>query len=143
MANGSTTIESRAASAGAFVATLAGQFVLRSPRAARDHNQQRRERGGERHEPRGLFRRRLRLRRWLRLSRDAYLQRIDPNRPFDVLELRRTQIGDFSFEFAAYLTIGVLGETDRAGGRDAFQPRGDIDAIPIRSPSPSSTTSPT
>ena len=45
----------------------------------------------------------------LRLGRDAHLHRKDPDRPFDVLELRRTQIGDFSFESAAHLTIGVFG----------------------------------
>ena len=28
-----------------------------------------------------------------------------------------------------HLTIGVLGKTDRAGLRDAFEPRSDIDAV--------------
>ena len=32
-------------------------------------------------------------------------------------------------EPAAHLTIGVLGQTDRAGLGDPFEPRGDIDAV--------------
>ena len=51
-------------------------------------------------------------------------------------------ISDLHIEPAAHLTIGVLGKADRAGRSDPFQSRGDVDAIPIRSPSASSTTSP-
>ena len=58
------------------------------PRAARDHNQQRRERGGERREPETPLLRRgrcgrhgFRRFRRLRLGRDAHLQRIGANRP--------------------------------------------------------------
>ena len=62
------------------------------PRAARDHNQQRRERGGERREPETPLLRRGRCGRHgfrrLRLRGDADLQRIDPDRLGDVLELR-------------------------------------------------------
>ena len=60
--NGNTTIE-RCAACAAFVTTLAGRFALRKPRAARDHNQQRRERGGERREPEMLLLRRARRER--------------------------------------------------------------------------------
>ena len=47
----------------------------------------------------------------------------------DVLELRRAEIADRQIEPSLDLPIGVLGETDRAGLRDALQPRGDIDAV--------------
>ena len=69
------------------------------------------------------------MRRRLRLARRADLQRIDPDRPFDVLELRRAEIGDRHIEPAAHLAIGVLGKTDRAGRGDALQSGGDIDAV--------------
>jgi hypothetical protein len=57
------------------------------------------------------------------------LQRIDPDRPFDVLELGWAEIGDRHIEPAAHLAVGVLGEADRAGIGDPFEARGDIDAI--------------
>jgi tetratricopeptide (TPR) repeat protein len=57
------------------------------------------------------------------------LQRIDPDRPFDVLELGRAEVGDRHVEPAAHLAISVLGQTNRARLGDAFEPRGDIDAI--------------
>ena len=60
----------------------------------------------------------------------------------DVLELCRAKIGDLEIEPPLYLTIGVFRKTDRAALCDAFEPRGDIDAVAIRSPSSSSTTSP-
>ena len=60
---------------------------------------------------------------------DADLQRIDPDRPFDVLELRLAEIGDGHIEPAAHLPIGVLGQADRAGRGDPLQPRGDVDAV--------------
>ena len=59
----------------------------------------------------------------------ADLQRIDPDRLGDVLELRRAEIGDREIEPSLDLPVGVLGQTDRAGLRDALQPRGDIDAV--------------
>ena len=57
------------------------------------------------------------------------MQRIDPDRSFDVLELRRAQIGDFHVEPASDLTIGVLGETDRARRCHPLEPGGDIDPV--------------
>ena len=41
----------------------------------------------------------------------------------------RAEIGDLHVEPSAHLAIGVLGKTDRAGLGDAFQSRGDIDAV--------------
>ena len=64
-----------------------------------------------------------------RLRGDADLKRIDPDRLGDVLELGRAEIGDREIEPPLDLPIGVLGKTDRAGLSDAFQPRGDIDAV--------------
>ena len=43
--------------------------------------------------------------------------------------MRRAEIGDFHVEPASDLTIGVLGETDRARRGDPLEPGGDIDAI--------------
>ena len=57
------------------------------------------------------------------------LQRIDPDRLGDVLELRRAEIADREIEPRFHLTIGVLGQADRAGLGDALQSRGDIDAV--------------
>ena len=59
----------------------------------------------------------------------AHLQRIDPNRSFDILELGRAEISDRLIEPAAHLSVGVFRETDRAGFGDALQPGGDIDAV--------------
>ena len=60
---------------------------------------------------------------------DADLQRIDPDRFGDVLELRRAEIGDREIEPPLDLAIGVLGQTDRAGLGDPLQSRGDVDAV--------------
>ena len=57
------------------------------------------------------------------------MQRIDPDRPFDVLELGLAEIRDRHVEPAAHLAIGVLGQADRAGRGDPFQSRGDVDAV--------------
>ena len=46
-----------------------------------------------------------------------------------VLELGPAEIGNSEIEPPLDLTVGVLGQTDRAGGRDALKPRGDIDAV--------------
>ena len=59
----------------------------------------------------------------------ADLERIDPDRLFDVLEPSGAEIGHLHVEPAAYLTIGVLGETDRAGCGDALKPGCDVDAV--------------
>ena len=60
---------------------------------------------------------------------DAHLKRINADRPFDVLELGLAEIGDLHIEPAAYLAIGVLGQTDRARLCDPLQSRGDVDAV--------------
>ena len=57
------------------------------------------------------------------------MQRIDADRSFDVLELRRSQIGHFHVEPAGDLTVGVLGKTDRARRGDPLEAGGDIDSI--------------
>ena len=74
------------------------------------------------------------FRRWgwrgLRLCWLADFKRIDADRFGDVLELGRSEITDREVKPPLYLTIGVLGEADRAWLGYAFQPRGDIDAVP-------------
>ena len=65
----------------------------------------------------------------LRHGGDANLQRIDPDRIGDVLELGLAKIGDREIEPALHLTIGVLGKADRARIANALQPRGDVDAV--------------
>ena len=59
----------------------------------------------------------------------ADLQRIDPDRLGDVLELHCTEIVDRKIEPRLDLPVGVLGETDTARLANAFQARGDIDAV--------------
>ena len=68
-------------------------------------------------------------RRGLRLGGLADFERIDPDRLGDVLELGWAEIGDGEIEPPLDLAIGVLGKTDRAGLANAFEPRGDIDAV--------------
>ena len=67
--------------------------------------------------------------RRLRLRGDAGLQRIDPDRLGDVLELGWAEIRHRQTEPPLHLAIGVLGQTDRAWRSDAFQPRGNIDTV--------------
>ena len=43
--------------------------------------------------------------------------------------MRRAEIADLKIESRLHLAIGVVGEANRAGLGDAFQSRGDIDAI--------------
>ena len=57
------------------------------------------------------------------------MQRISPHRLGNVLELRRPEIGDRKVEPPLHLPIGVFGQADRAGAGDAFESRGDIDAV--------------
>ena len=64
-----------------------------------------------------------------RLGGDADLQRIDPDRPFDVLELSLAEIRDRHVEPTAHLPVGVLGQANRARLGDSLQPRGDVDAV--------------
>ena len=68
-------------------------------------------------------------RRGLRYCRRADVERIDADRLGDVLQLRRAEIADREVEPPPDLPIGVLGQTDRARLRDAFETRGDIDAV--------------
>ena len=56
-------------------------------------------------------------------------KRIGPHRLGDVLELRRAEVGDGEIEPPLHLPIGVLGKADRARLGDAFQSRGDVDAV--------------
>ena len=63
-------------------------------------------------------------------------ERIDPDRIGDVLELFRAEIGDCEIEPALHLTIGVLGQADRAGRGDPLRACAMIlTPSPIRSPS--------
>ena len=57
------------------------------------------------------------------------MQRINSDRFGDVLELGRTEIAHGKIEPRLHLPIGVFRETDGAGLRDTFQPRGDVDAV--------------
>ena len=61
--------------------------------------------------------------------RDADLQRVNPDGVGDVLEFGGAEVADSEIEPALDLTIGVLGEADRARLSDAFESRGDIDAV--------------
>src|ERR1700727_3163910 len=65
----------------------------------------------------------------LRVRRLPDFDRIDTHRFGDVLELRWSEITNCEIEPPLYLTIGVLGETDRARLGDALQPRGSIDYV--------------
>ena len=67
--------------------------------------------------------------RGFHLGHFANFKRIYPDRLSDVLELGRAEIVDRQIEPSLDLPIGLLGETNRAGLGDAFQPRGDIDAV--------------
>jgi hypothetical protein len=48
----------------------------------------------------------------------------------DVLQLRRTEIGDGEIEATLDLPIGLFREADRARFGDTFQPRRDIEGLP-------------
>jgi hypothetical protein len=60
---------------------------------------------------------------------DADLQRIDPYRLGDVLELGRAEIANRQIEPPLDLAVGVLGETDRAGQANPFEPCRDIYSV--------------
>ena len=111
-----------ATGAGDFVATAAGRFAPRSHHAppARTMSKAAIPAASGASEER-FFGATACWRRGLRLRRDADLQRIDPDRLGDVLELGRAEIGDRQIEPAFDLAIGVLGETDRAGLGDALR----------------------
>src|ERR1700722_14590942 len=70
-----------------------------------------------------------RERRGLRPRGLADVERIDPDRLGDVLELSRAEIDHAEIKPPLHLMIGVLREVDRAGICDPFQARGDIDAV--------------
>jgi hypothetical protein len=63
------------------------------------------------------------------LHRLPDFERVDVDRLGDVLELGSAEIGDLEIEPSLDLPVGLLGQADRAGARDALQPRGDIDAV--------------
>ena len=65
----------------------------------------------------------------LRSGRLADLKRIDPDRLGDVLEPGVAEIIYGNVEARLHLTVGLFGETDRAGVGDAFEPGGNIDAV--------------
>ena len=79
--------------------------IKEPPRAARDHNQQRRDAGGERGQPRTLFRRGPFGR-----PRCADLQRVGSYRVGDVLQRHRAEITDLEIESRLDLPIGVVGD---------------------------------
>ena len=86
--------------------------------------------GSQKRQPRAAFwLGRLRRHHGLRLGGHAHLQRVDADRPFDVLELGRAEVGDGHVEPAAHLTVGVFRQTDRARLTNTLQARGDIDAV--------------
>jgi hypothetical protein len=59
----------------------------------------------------------------------ADLEGIDADRLSDVLESSRAEIDDGKVKSSLHLTIGVLGETDRAGVGDALDSRRDVDPV--------------
>ena len=65
----------------------------------------------------------------LRLGGDADLQRINPDRIGDVLELSLAEVGDRQIKPSLDLSIGVLRKTDRPRRGNAFKPGGDVDAV--------------
>ena len=71
----------------------------------------------------------LRRDRVARLGRDADLQRIDPHRLGDVLELGVAEVADGEVEPRPDLPVGILRKADGAGGGNALQARRDVDAV--------------
>jgi len=63
-------------------------------------------------------------RRGLRAGGRADVERIDPDRFGDVLQLFRAEIADSDIEPPFDRPVGVLGETDRAGLGEALQASG-------------------
>ena len=55
--------------------------------------------------------------------------RVDPDRARDVLELLIAHVLERRVELAAHLPVGVVGDADAAGLGDAFEARGDVDAV--------------
>ena len=112
------------------MATPAGRFAARKYQAPPQPIRcQRRDRGGEQRGPETLFRCGAGAVAGFACAGTPTCKRIDPDRFGDVLELRRAEIGDREIEPPLDLTIGVLGQADRAGLANALQSRGDIDAV--------------
>ncbi len=63
------------------------------------------------------------------LSERSNADRVNPDWFGNVLELRWTEIGDLKFEPSLDLAIRILGHTDCARHADAFQSRGNVDAV--------------
>jgi hypothetical protein len=63
------------------------------------------------------------------LRRRAGIERIDPDRIGDVREFDRAEIAGREIEPTFHLTMGVLGQADRAGFGNPLRPRCDIDAV--------------
>jgi hypothetical protein len=61
--------------------------------------------------------------------RRAGLDRVDPNRPRDVLEAVVANIDERLFDLVPDLPICVLGETDRTWGGDPLEPRSNVDPV--------------
>ena len=103
------------------------------PRAARDHNEQRRERGGERREPETPFLRRGRRgrhgRQDLRAGDVGDPQRVGPHGPGDVLERLVAEVDELGLDPAAHMIVGGAGDAYAARLADALEPRRDIDAV--------------
>jgi hypothetical protein len=65
----------------------------------------------------------------LRVGELADVNRVNPDQLGDVLELGRAEIDDSEIKPPPHLTIGVLGETDRARLGDALKAGSDVDAV--------------
>jgi hypothetical protein len=91
-----------------------------------------RERSGT-HVPFGRHRLRLigwhRRRQRFRLHRLADFERVEADGLSDVLQLSCAEVGDLEIEPTLDLSLGILGQADRSGFGDAFQPRRDIHAV--------------
>ena len=63
------------------------------------------------------------------LCGNADIERIDPDRLGDVLEVGRAEIRDGEVKPPLHLPVGLLRHADRAGPCNSLEPRGDIDAL--------------
>ena len=54
---------------------------------------------------------------------------VGAHRPFDVLQRLLAEIGEAILHPVAHLSVGILRDADPAGLTDAFEPRGDVDAV--------------
>jgi len=59
----------------------------------------------------------------------ASLHRINSHWPSDILEFLLSEIGEPFLQAVTYLAVGVLGKTDTARISNAFEARGNVDAI--------------